>query len=158
MQWVLDEWFLHADDIATPSRKKVVALGLTRLLDLDRPFIALTHHVQSLMSLWTSLVLELTEDSDNKSADCLFLTFNNGPAAAAADDAEAGAASASPDDERMESLRQSDVVRTVNLLEAIRAGLSRFIERFGGQEAFREQVLVNVDAKVVEDFAALGIM
>jgi hypothetical protein len=154
LQWVLDEWFSHFEDVADPSRKKLIAMALTRFLDLPQPVIATTHHMQSLLALWTSVVLELTDGCDDKSVDCLVRTKNDG----LTPNGWEGEGPESPDFERLKALQGTDPVFTVNLLEVIRNCLTGFVQRFGGEEAFQRDVLVNVDKDIVDGFVKLGIL
>jgi hypothetical protein len=161
MQWVLDEWFSHADDVADPSRKKLVTLALTRLLDLPRPHIVIAQHFQSLLALWTSVVLELTDGSDDKTVDCLAGTKSAAQATEAAvseDLTNFDTTPESPSFERLKALQETDPIFCVNLLQVIRTCLAGFVARCGGEETFRREVLGDVDKEIVDGFAALGIM
>jgi len=150
MKWLLEEWLTHVDEITDPSRRKLMVLALTKAIDLPQDIIV--PHMQSLFGLWTTVILELTEDVADKSCDYLVQNPNQYPPGFEV------VQISSPDGRRRQSLDSYDPVGNVNLIEYVRAGLSSFIHRCGGEVGFQNQVLVNIDRVVIEGFARLGIM
>lgn len=152
MKWLLEEWFSHLENVGDPSRRKLMCLALTKLLETDRPFIL--SNLQLLMSLWTDVITELRDVGDvdgsggaNPMADGLVY-------AKPAEDYPA----TSVEDLRRKDLSAADPVHTIRLAEWVQHYLRGVIARVGGQDQFREQWLVNVDKDVVQAFAGLGIM
>jgi hypothetical protein len=152
MDWLLEEWFSHTEDVSDPGRRKLMAMALTRLLDLHRPFIL--DRLQSLMSMWTDVVVELTAGNDDTSVDALVDvdTGPNGMIKFEQSELE------SPGEERKRLLQASDPVRKVNLMPLVRDALMNCVQRSGGEVQFREDWIVNVDKEVVSSFGALGIL
>ena len=69
MKWLLEEWFGHFDNVGDPSRRKLMCLALTKLLETNQAWILV--NLQSLMTMWTDVVCELSEGSEDLSADSL---------------------------------------------------------------------------------------
>lgn len=154
MHWLLEEWFSHTEDISDPSRRKLMAMALTRLLDLHQPFIL--SRLQNLMSMWTDVIMELTEGNDDKSVDCLVYAAHGatGNGVTSFETTELK----SPEEDRRQALFEQDPVHQVNLLQLVREALMNCIQRCGGEENFRNEWLVNVDKEVVTAFGALGVL
>jgi hypothetical protein len=57
----LEEAFRHMDSVAMPSEKKIICMALTKLLETGQPWIL--EKLQDLMSLWTTMVTEVRDDS-----------------------------------------------------------------------------------------------
>ncbi|KAK4626424.1 Importin-11 [Fulvia fulva] len=147
MKWLLEEWFSHFENIGDPSRRKLMCLALTKLLETGQPFILMS--LQSLMTTWTDVVTELREDAADVGGDSL---VRSGPSNGYTDGPEA------PEDVRRRLLADSDQVHSINLPEWIKHYLQQTIAASGGYEQFRAQWLVNVDQDVVKGFSALGII
>ncbi|SMR41431.1 unnamed protein product [Zymoseptoria tritici ST99CH_1E4] len=145
MKWLLEEWFSHFENIGDPSRRKLMCMALTKLLETNQPFILLS--LQSLMSMWTDVISELREDAADVTGDSLVYTSNG-----------AGEAAESPEDARRRVLTEVDVVHSVNLPEFIKHYLQGAIAASGGYEQFQAGWLVNVDKEVVKSFSELGII
>jgi hypothetical protein len=150
LHWLLEEWLSHAEDVGEPTRRKLMTMALTRILELHQPFI-LTR-MQSLMSLWTSVIVELTDGNDDKTVDGL--VYGD------IDDVPSGEGTElqSPDFKRRNDLDTVDPVHKVNLIELVRSRLQECIARCGGEQGFRDEVLVNIDPEIINGFGALGIM
>jgi hypothetical protein len=150
MTWLLEEWFSHFENIGDPSRRKLSALALTKLLETAQPWIL--QSLQSLMSIWTDVVVELREDaadaggSGASGADSLVYS-SSGP--------EDGSAPEAPEDARRRELSNGDPVHRFGLAEWIGHYLGLAV---GGNANFREEWLGRVDGDVVKSFGALGIM
>ncbi|CAK3947954.1 Importin beta [Lecanosticta acicola] len=146
MKWLLEEWFSHFENIGDPSRRKLMCLALTKLLETDQTFIY--SNLQSLITMWTDVVTELREDAADVGGDSLVYRDDG----AARDGAEA------PEDARRRALTYSDDVHRFNMTDTIRHYLQQAITICGGYEQFQEQWLVNVDKDVVKAFSELGII
>ncbi|MBE7181415.1 MAG: hypothetical protein INR71_09450 [Terriglobus roseus] len=59
---------------------------------------------------------------------------------------------------RRVQLSSSDPIHTVNLIPFIRDRLQQAIAACGGEKAFQDEWLVNVDKDVVKAFGSLGII
>ena len=73
MKWLLVEWFSHLENVAEVSRKKLMTLLFTRLLECNQPWILVK--LQDLMNVWTDLVIELTDGNDDKTVEYVCLWF-----------------------------------------------------------------------------------
>ncbi|GAB7366240.1 hypothetical protein MBLNU230_g7797t1 [Neophaeotheca triangularis] len=157
LHWLLEESFNHFDNIADPSRRKLLTLALTSLLTTAQPFIL--SNLQNLMTLWTSVITELRDSYDetatsepvDRLADCLVYQT---PAPATAEEA----AAETPEDARRRELENADVVRTVPMAEGVRHFLSLAVQEVGGEGVFADEWVGNVDRDVVGAFGALGVM
>lgn len=149
MKWLLEEWFSHFENIGDPSRRKLMCLALTKLLETNQPFILLS--LQSLMTIWTDVVTELREDAADAGGDSL--VYGNELANAGTADAPE-----QPEDARRRQLTASDDVHNINATEFIKHYLQQAIAAAGGSEQFQEHWLANVDKDVVKGFSELGIM
>jgi len=148
MKWLLEEWLSHAEDVHDPGRRKLMTLALTRLLDPPQPYML--HNMQSLLSLWTNMIVELTEGMDDPKIDSLVYKPGQLP--------NPESEPISSDEKRRTTLNRMDAIHTVNLLDLVRSCLGSFIQRCGGEEGFRNEVLVNVDKEVIDGFGGLGIL
>ena len=137
MTWLLEEWFNHLENVGDPSRKKLMVLALTKLLETNQPWILL--NLQSLMTSWTDLVTDLREDSSHGDS----LVYTNG--GAPTDSTEA------PEDSRRREMTYSDPVHTVNLPAWIKHYLA-------ASSSLEQNWLANVDQDVLKGFGELGIM
>jgi hypothetical protein len=151
MEWILDEWLTHVEDISDPERRKLMNLAITQMLRLPQPFMM--HRMQRLFSLWTSSIIELTEGLDDRTVDCFMVAQAEPPPGV-----EAAGAVLNPHEQRKQELRQFDPITKVNLVALVKTRLGEYVQRLGGEERFREEVLVNMDGQVVDGFLALGIL
>lgn len=71
MKWLLEEWFSHFENIGDPTRRKLMVIVLTRLLETRADWILLK--LQDLFIVWTDLVIELTDGYDDKTVEYVFL-------------------------------------------------------------------------------------
>jgi hypothetical protein len=67
LDWLLEEWFSHIENIGDPPNKKLMALVLTRLLETGQPSIL--GRLQSLMGMWTDVLGELLDGMDDNSTE-----------------------------------------------------------------------------------------
>lgn len=148
MQWLLEEWFSHFENVGDPARRKLMCLALTRLLDTRQPFVLIK--LQSLMTMWTDVVVELRNDEEDITGDSLVYNSNTshpndgGPE--------------SPEDERRRQWMYGDVVHQTNLPAFIKQHLEQAIQSCGGMENFQQEWLVNVDKDVLAAFSQLRII
>jgi hypothetical protein len=151
MTWLLEEWTSHFENIGDPSHRKLTALALTKLLSTSQPWIL--SNLQSLMSIWTDVIVELREESldtnnnpTTTNSDSLVYT-NSGP--------EEGSAPEAPEDARRRELANADPVHRFGLVEWVRHYLGAVVEGHGN---FQEEWLGRVDGDVVKAFGALGVL
>ncbi|TKA25417.1 hypothetical protein B0A50_06284 [Salinomyces thailandicus] len=163
IRWLLEEWFAHFANIGDPSRRKLMALALTRLLDTGSEVVL--GSLQSLMTVWTDVLTELRESA----RDLDPTTDGNQDAGAGIRDADDALVYAppsdppdpleAPEDTRRRALLYSDDVHTISLPAWIRAHLQRAMARAeGGVDGFRERWVGDVDREVVEGFMGLGVL
>jgi hypothetical protein len=150
MNWLLDEWLSHAEYVSDPEKRKLMNLAITQMMRLSQSFML--NRMQSVFSLWTSTIIELTDGMDDKSADSFMHRQTPPPP-----DFELKV-STTPYEQRKQALREYDPVVSVNLISLVKTTLASYIQRMGGEERFREEVLVNMDRQVLDDFLGLGIM
>lgn len=158
MPWLLEEWISHFENIGDPSRRKLTALALTKLLETDQPWIL--QHLQSLMSIWTSVVVELREEAADIDVDPSAptkdpLSDSLVYTSTASEDVAAGASPEAPEDSRRRDLSNSDPVHRFGVPMWIKHYLG---EAVGRRADFQEEWLARVDADVVKAFGTLGIM
>lgn len=149
MKWLLEEWTSHFENIGDPSRRKLTALALTKLLETSQPWIL--QHLQSLMSIWTDVVVELREEA----ADAGVAAGGSDSLVYTSAAQEEGAGPEAPEDGRRRELTNSDPVHRFGLPEWIKHYLGQAVNSNGN---FQEEWLGRVDADVVKAFGALGIM
>lgn len=152
MKWLLDEWFSHTEDVSDPGRRKLMAMALTRLLDLHQSFILV--RLQNLMSMWTDVITELTDANEERGVDSLVYNVSGGNGPASFEHTELK----SPEEDRKQAIFEHDPIHKVNLLQLVRETFMTCIQQCGGEENFRCDWLVNVDKEVVTAFVALGIL
>lgn len=177
LNWLLEEWFSHVENMGDPPNRKLTCLTLTRLLETGQPWIL--GRLQSLMAVWTDVVRELTDEDEDKSKEYVappfpklpfpqhslpfetsllttipsFLLWDDQPAAnTLPTDPEA------PEDVRRRDLIYSDPVHRINLISFLREHLQAAIEAAGGMQQFQHEWLERVDRDVVKGFGELGIL
>lgn len=169
LDWLLEEWFSHVENMGDPPNRKLTCLTLTRLLELGQPWIL--GRLQSLMAVWTDVVRELTDEDEDKSKEYVttldqtvekphanqrfhsFLLWDDQPAADThSKDPEA------PEDVRRRELIYSDPVHRINLISFLRDHLQAAIQAAGGEQQFQAEWLDRVDKDVIKGFGELGIM
>ncbi|PCH02643.1 Armadillo-like helical [Penicillium occitanis (nom. inval.)] len=162
LSWLLTEWFFHYDNIALVTQKKLHVLALTQLLAINAtqapPPPYLLNHLQSYLTVWTDIVTELAEGSDDPSS----LNINDPHAGKdyliywnkASDETSKNEA---PETARRRQWENSDAVHSINIRQFIQERLQAVMHACGGAQRFQEEWLVNVDREVVSAFGALGI-
>ena len=157
LKWLLEEWFSHLENIGDPSKRKLMALALSKLLQMAHP--EALAQLQLLMTLWTDTIIELCEpdpeapDAAVGARDNDSLVYTDPAGLRLTDDGPE-----EPEDERRRMLAWSDPVHRHGLPWVVRGTLTGVIDSSGGEAAFGEQWLANVDRDVVAAFARLGVM
>jgi len=165
LTWLLTEWFLHYDNISSAAQKKLHALALTQLLALQDPPSAtgppppyILSHLQSYLTVWTDIILELSEGGTDSNADYL-VCWNAPPGSVhAPPDHDVSDEPESPESRRRRDWDAADVVHRFTIRDFVRHRLQELIVACGGADRFQEEWLVNVDREVVSAFGALGLL
>ncbi|KAF2013980.1 ARM repeat-containing protein [Aaosphaeria arxii CBS 175.79] len=147
LDWLLEEWFGHMDNIGDSPNRKLMTLTFTRFLETGQPWIL--SRLQNLMVVWTDVLGELLDGCDDRSADSL-----HWPPEPALQNSEPEA----PEDVRKRELIYSDPIHRFNLVTYIQERLQRAIQESGGEARFQEEWLSRVDKDVLKGFSELGIM
>ncbi|OAK94196.1 ARM repeat-containing protein [Phaeosphaeriaceae sp. SRC1lsM3a] len=146
LDWLLEEWFSHIENIGDTPNKKLMTLVLTRFLEGGNTWML--SRLQSLMGVWTDVLGELLDGMDDRTVDSLYWP----PEPYHPTEPEA------PEDVRKRDLIYSDPVHQINLVAFVREHLQEVIQACGSEERFREEWLSRVDADVVKGFGEIGIM
>lgn len=142
MHWLLEEWFSHFENIGDPSRKKLMCLALTALFGTGAPYVM--PHLQSYMNMWTDIVAELRETEADVASDSL--VYGQDMAKGASGEPEAA------EDVRRRMLSATDEVHNINVRDWIVRHLQAAMVAHGGEQAFSDNFLVNVDEDVKRSF------
>jgi hypothetical protein len=157
LTWILTEWFLHYDNIGSATQKKLHALALTQLLNLNGPDTQpppyILSYLQSYLNIWTDVVTELAEgtESENDPRAGDHLIYWNAAETGKWDEHEP------PENERRRHWDNSDIIHNINIRDFVRDKLRSLIVGCGGEQRFQEEWLLNVDREVVAAFGALGL-
>ncbi|KAI9759134.1 MAG: hypothetical protein M4579_002581 [Chaenotheca gracillima] len=147
MIWLLSEWFSHFENIGHPANRKLHALALTTLLETGEGWVL--SKLQDIMTVWTDVVTELQEGSEDRGGDNL-VYWNSADSKTSHPEA--------PEDDRHRQLLYQDAVHRINVNEFVRHHLQTAIQRCGGQEVFEREWLAAVDKDIISSFGKLGIM
>ncbi|KAJ5911583.1 uncharacterized protein N7473_000886 [Penicillium subrubescens] len=163
--WLLTEWFSHYDNIGSVNHKKLHALALTQLLTLQGPSsdssqpapppAYILSHLQSYLTVWTDIIIELAEGGSDENAD--YLVCWNAPAGSATAQPEE-AENEDPETRRRREWDNADAIHRFPIRDFVRHRLQELIVACGGAQRFQEEWLVNVDSEVVSAFGALGLI
>lgn len=170
--WLLEEWFFHFDNIGSVTHKKLHAMALTQLLSVNGtsspPPAYVLNNMQSYLTVWTDIITELAEGADadpNDPRSGDYLIFWDGPKGDGItnDNNEGGAEEKYQETEPPETTRRRgwsnmDAVHKVNIRRFVREKVQGMVVGCGGEERFRDEWLVNVDAEVVSAFGGLGLI
>ncbi|KAK6340144.1 hypothetical protein TWF730_001914 [Orbilia blumenaviensis] len=137
--WLMEEWFSHFANIGNPRARKLNALALTKLLELDQDWILL--QMQDLMNVWTDVIQEQVEDGRDS------LVYDIHP-----ETADPTTASSI----RRKELTATDPVHTIHITEWVRHYLLQAQNKHGA-EGFKDKCIDNVDKDVLADFMKLKI-
>ncbi|KAK0734323.1 armadillo-type protein [Lasiosphaeria miniovina] len=141
--WLATRWFANFDSMSDINRQKLSCLALTRLCELPNPMQDLVlARLQDFLSMWTSVVTELTDDPDGR--DCLVW------------DQLPSNAYDTPLDVYENRAACKDPVHAVAALEFVNLRLRDLVQRAGGEQAFEANWAVNVDKEVLAGFQRLG--
>ncbi|EDU43667.1 importin 11 [Pyrenophora tritici-repentis] len=146
LDWLLEEWFSHIENIGDSPSRKLMCLVLTRFLEGGQPWMLA--RLQLLIGVWTDVLGELLDGMDDRSQDSLYWP----PEPYHPTEPEA------PEDLRKRELIYTDPVHQINLVAFIREHLQQVIQQVGGEQAFQEEWLSRVDKEVLKGFGELGIM
>ncbi|EMD69487.1 hypothetical protein GGP41_001349 [Bipolaris sorokiniana] len=146
LDWLLEEWFSHIENIGDAPNKKLMCLVLTRFLEGGQPWMLAK--LQSLIGVWTDVLGELLDGMDDRTQDSLYWP----PEPYHPTEPEA------PEDVRKRELIYTDPVHQINLVAFVREHLQQVIQQAGGEQAFQEEWLSRVDKEVLKGFGELGIM
>ncbi|KAF3215372.1 hypothetical protein TWF191_009350 [Orbilia oligospora] len=137
--WLMEEWFSHFGNIGNPRSRKLNALALTKLLELDQEWILV--QMQDLMTVWTDVVQELVEENRDN------LVYDIHPESIDPTSAES---------KRRRELTATDPVHTIHIVEWIRHYLLQAQNKHGA-EGFKHKCIDNVDKDILADFMKLKI-
>ncbi|KAL1898508.1 hypothetical protein Sste5346_003412 [Sporothrix stenoceras] len=150
--WLMPEWFGTLDNMGNAENQKVACLGLTRLLEVQRPvgngsgsqFSDLVlGRLQDYLSMWTTTVVDAQGDATKP--DC-YVWAEGAPPPTEYDTPLMTAESA---------LAAKDPLHTQTTHAFVMARLMDVIGRVGGEAAFNDNWLVNVDRDVLAGFQGL---
>jgi hypothetical protein len=173
LDWLLEEWFSHVENIGDGPNKKLMTLVLTRLLETEQAWAL--GRLQNYFVVWTDVLGELLDGMDDQSVECVLPLSPNSrldthkhskltpspnsalywppePNAFAPSEPEA------PEDTRKRELLYSDPVHRLNLVAFVREHLQAAVQSAGGEARFQEEWLARVDKDIVKGFGELGIM
>lgn len=166
MTWLLDEWFSHYDNIGSANQKKLHVLALTQLLSLPGPSAGssqpapppafVLNHLQSYLTIWTDIIVELSEGGSDPNAD--YLVCWNAPSGSETANPENSEEIETPENRRRREWESADAIHRFPIRDFVRQRLEQLIVACGGAQRFQEDLLVNVDAEVVSAFGALGLI
>ncbi|KAF2230261.1 ARM repeat-containing protein [Viridothelium virens] len=156
MSWLLEEWFSHFPDIPSLPVRKLHCLALTNLLATTQPFIL--NRLQDLMTVWTSVIIELRTSDESKDVKSDSLVYDPTLIHSNYTMEDGQSMPEAPEEARRRALEGRDPVHKYNTVEFVAGRLSEVIANVGGIETFREQWLVNVDVEVVRAFGELGVL
>lgn len=142
--WLLAEWLGHMDNIGHPDRRKLHILSLTALFTTAQPWIL--RHLQSLMSLWTDIITELIDEDTGRDTMVFWDRTGN----------EGRREGETARDERRRRVEESDVVRSVDVREAVRGSVQGVVNGLGREEF--QRWVGDVDGDVVVAFGRLGVV
>lgn len=165
LPWLLKEWFFHYDNVSSVKVKKVHVFALSQLLTLkenpptanpNAPASFLREFLQSYLTVWTDLILELADGGTDPDPD--YLVYWNVPAGSETAQPEPTGERESAESHRRRDWDQSDLTCRITIRHFVRERLQDLIIACGGPESFQAEWLVNVDTHVVAAFATLGLI
>lgn len=151
MKWLLTEWFSHWDNMGDVNRKKLHGLALTRLLSVNGTAAVapayLLEQLQSYITIWTDLISELADGSDEAGNDYLIYWGDD-----TSNGAEQYDANEVPEVTRQRAWGKADPIFRINFRQYVTEILTGVIQVCGGMEVFKNEWLINVDVDVVNSF------
>lgn len=150
--WLAAQWFASLDSMADLERQKLSCLALTRLAELPAP--APVHdlvcaRLQDYFAMWAKVVLE-AHDGNALGEDGL--VWESAPLPGGDD--EDGEATPLERGESIVTAR--DPVHTVRTYAFVTERLQGLVQACGGEAAFSDNWVVNVDKDVLADFERLA--
>ncbi|KAJ5586948.1 uncharacterized protein N7459_002713 [Penicillium hispanicum] len=166
LTWLLNEWFSHYDNIGSVNQKKLHVLALTQLLALQGPTSGpsqpapppafLLNHLQSYLTVWTDIIVELADGSTDANAD--YLVYWSAPSGSETAHPENAEEVESPENKRRRDWKATDAIHRFPIRDFVRHRLQELLVACGGAQRFQEEWLVNVDHEVLSAFGALGLI
>ena len=163
LTWLLTEWFSHYDNIGSVNQKKLHVLALTQLLALQGPGSGsnpppayLLNHLQSYLTVWTDIIVELADGGTDANAD--YLVYWSAPSGSETANPENAEKVESPENKRRREWNATDAIHRFPIRDFVRHRLQELIAACGGAERFQAEWLVNVDNDVLSAFGALGLV
>ena len=171
LDWLLEEWFSHIENIGDSPNKKLMCLVLTRFLEGGQSWMLA--RLQLLIGVWTDVLGELLDGMDDRSQEYVFpfppfdcfpssrgmlLTMLSKSSLYWPPEPYHPTEPEAPEDLRKRELIYTDPVHQINLVSFIREHLQQVIQHVGGEQAFQEEWLSRVDKEVLKGFGELGIM
>lgn len=142
--WLSMQWFAALPNMSDVERQKLSCLALTRLAELPPPVSDLVcSRLQDYFDMWTSVVLEC-HDGNALGEDGL--VWDSAPVGEESTPLETG--------EMVITTR--DPVHAVRTYAFITERLQGLVQMVGGEAAFRENWVVNVDSDVLAGFEKLA--
>ena len=153
LDWLVVEWLSHFDAIGDILRKKLQTLAITNLLIASNPPpVVMLEQLQSLMTLWTDIVIEVGEEAAEESQGD-YLWYNK-------PSEEPEWPDATPEDARKRALSNVDPIYAVNIRTFIAERLLQTMQNWanGGQAGFEQEWLSRVDSAVLKAFVELKLL
>ena len=142
--WLSTQWFGAFDSMADIERQKLSCLALTRLCELPQPVQDLVcSSLQDYFAMWPSVVLEC-HDGNALGEDGLVW------------DATPQSEESTPLENAEAALVARDPVHTLRAYGFVTERLQGLVQRTGGEAAFRDNWVVNVDRDVLDKFERLA--
>lgn len=153
LNWLVVEWIGHFDAIGDVLRKKLQILGVTTLLTAsDPPPAVMLEQLQSLITAWTDIAVELGEEAAEDSQGDYLWYFTAPPDTPEWPDS-------TPEDGRKRVVSNNDPIFSVNVRHLIAERLGQVMRSWpGGQAAFEQEWLNRVDSVVMKAFVDLKIL
>lgn len=161
INWLIPAWLMHWDSIGDVTRKKLTALALTSLLGSTSPDGFAPPHImkeqlQSLLHIWTDIVIELGEESAEKGGDYLAI-WNNGLQQKNTDGVE-GEWIETAEEKRKRERSKRDPVFMVNIRQFLLDRVQKLVANAGGAQRFQEEWLSTVDDAIIRGFGGLNLL
>lgn len=143
--WLSTQWFASLDSMADIERQKLSCLALTRLAELPPPAheVVVCAKLQDYFTMWTKIVLE-AHDGNALGEDGL--VWESAPLGEEATPLENGEI----------VVTSRDPVHTIRTYAFVTERLQGLVQKSGGEGAFSENWVVNVDKEVLADFEKLA--
>lgn len=153
LNWLVEEWIASFDSIGDVLRKKLQTLGLTALLaSSSPPPTVMLDQLQSLLTVWTDLIVELSEEAAEE-AQGDYLWYHDKPAETPE------WADSTPEDTRKRIVSNNDPIYSTNIRFFIAERLRHVMNNWpGGQAGFEQEWLSRIDTVVMKSFVDLKVL